>query len=104
VTTEAVEHRRPGLGPLAADGGPGPGGMRRLGMPRPVSVRAGPAGMPARVGDVPVDAVREDWVVEDRWWTGEPLRRRYLELVLADGRDIVVFRDLEEGGWYAQRA
>jgi hypothetical protein len=51
-----------------------------------------------------VDAVREDWVVEDRWWTGTTLRRRYFEVVLRDGRNMVVFRDLEEGGWYEQRA
>jgi hypothetical protein len=51
-----------------------------------------------------VEAVAEDWVVEDRWWTGDPLRRRYFELVLADGRDAVVFRDLLGGGWFSQRA
>jgi hypothetical protein len=49
-------------------------------------------------------AVREEWVVEDRWWTGAPLRRRYFELVLADGRDVVVFRELTGArGWYEQR-
>jgi hypothetical protein len=48
--------------------------------------------------------VREEWVVEDRWWTGRALRRRYFELVLGDGRDVVVFRDLEGGGWCEQRA
>jgi hypothetical protein len=51
-----------------------------------------------------VDTVCEEWVVEDRWWTGRPLRRRYFELVLTDGRNIVVFRDLVDGGWFSQRA
>jgi len=46
-----------------------------------------------------VDSVREEWVVEDRWWTGKPLRRRYFELGLRDGRNIVGFRDLVGGGW-----
>jgi hypothetical protein len=41
-----------------------------------------------------VEAVVEEWVVEDRWWTGRPIKRRYFELVLADGRNAVVFRDL----------
>jgi hypothetical protein len=50
-----------------------------------------------------VEAVREDWVVEDRWWTARPLRRRYFELVLADGRNTVVFHDLESGAWLTQR-
>jgi hypothetical protein len=53
---------------------------------------------------VAVDTLREEWVVEDRWWTGRPLRRRYFELVLVDGRNVVVFRDLVGGGWFLQRA
>ena len=77
-------------------------GMRRLGTPRPVRVKAGVAGVPSVVGRTPVDAVAEEWVVEDRWWTGRPLRRRYFELVLADGRNAVVVRDLERGKWFAQ--
>ena len=46
----------------------------------------------------------KEWVVEDRWWTGRPLRRRYFELVLTDGRNVVVFRDLVGGGWFLQRS
>ena len=76
--------------------------MRRLSTPRPARVSVSDAGLPAVVGDVAVEAVAEDWVVEDRWWTGRPLRRRYFELVLADGRNAVVFRDLERGKWFAQ--
>jgi hypothetical protein len=78
--------------------------LRRLGDPCPVSVRPGPGGAPAALGRTRVDAVREEWVVEDRWWTDAPLRRRYFELALADGRNVVVFRALEGGGrWYEQR-
>jgi hypothetical protein len=77
---------------------------RRLGTPRPANVEAGEGGVPVRVGELTVEGVREEWVVEDRWWTADPLRRRYFELVLADGRNAVVYRDLVEGGWYAQRA
>jgi hypothetical protein len=81
-----------------------PAGSRRLGTPEPVPVDAGEGGAPAALGAVAVDSVREEWVVEDRWWTGRPLRRRYFELVLVDGRNVVVFRDLVGGGWYLQRA
>ena len=76
---------------------------RRLSTPRPARVRAGPGGAPIAVGHTPVDCVREDWVVEDRWWTGRPVRRRYFELVLTDGRNTVVFHDLAGGRWYLQR-
>jgi CO dehydrogenase/acetyl-CoA synthase delta subunit len=47
--------------------------------------------------------VRESWLIEDRWWTARPLRRRYWELVTDCGRNVVVFHELERGGWYAQR-
>ena len=50
-----------------------------------------------------VDAVRESWLIEDRWWTDRPLRRRYWEIVTICGRDEVVFRDLESGRWWRQR-
>ena len=77
--------------------------VRRLGTPCRASVRPGAGGVPAALGDVRGDAGAEEWVVEDRWWTGRPLRRRYFEVVLADGRSEVVFRDLAGGGWFAQR-
>ena len=50
-----------------------------------------------------VEAVRESWLVEDRWWTPQPVRRRYWEVVTACGRDLTVFRDLEAGRWFIQR-
>ena len=76
----------------------------RLVTPSRTAVSAGPDGEPSEVGGRAVEAVREEWLVEDRWWGRHPVRRRYFELVLADGRNAVVFRDLERGGWYAQRA
>jgi hypothetical protein len=73
--------------------------------PRPVDVQVDDGGIPNAVGTVAVEAVREEWLVEDRWWTPEPLGRRYFELVLADGRNLVVFREPDEGGrWFEQRA
>jgi len=76
---------------------------RRLGGPRPVVVRVGPGGRPTAVGRTPVEAIREDWVVEDRWWAKCPLRRRYFELVLDNGRNVVVFHDLIAHRWFTQR-
>lgn len=81
-----------------------PIGSRRLGAPEPATIAADERGIPVAVGPAPVDSVREEWVVEDRWWTGRPLRRRYFELVLVNGRNVVVFRDLVGGGWFVQRA
>ena len=79
-------------------------GLRRLYSPRSTAVETGPDGRPLAVEGVRVEAVREEWVVDDRWWDPRPLRRRYFELALADGRSQVVFRDLASGDWYRQRA
>ncbi len=73
--------------------------------PRPIEVEASGDGVPRMVASVEVEAVREEWLVEDRWWTPRPLRRRYFELVLADGRDLVVFCEPSPGGrWFTQRS
>ncbi len=73
--------------------------------PLPAVVTAGEDGVPVAVAGVGVEAIREDWLVEDRWWTPAPLSRRYFELVLADGRNLVVFREpATEGRWFEQRA
>jgi hypothetical protein len=76
----------------------------RLYAPRRIAVNAVPRGEPRAVSGVAVDAVREEWLIEDRWWTSQPLRRHYFELVLADGRDVTVFRSGLDGHWYRQRA
>ncbi|TMK39674.1 MAG: hypothetical protein E6G56_10060 [Actinobacteria bacterium] len=74
-----------------------------LNLPRPVRVVPGPWGAPQRIGGKPVHALRESWLVEDRWWTERPLRRRYWEAVTAAGADVVVFCDLQTGRWFSQR-
>jgi hypothetical protein len=79
-------------------------GPRRLNEPRRARVRADARGKPLGVDGRAVEAVRESWLVEDRWWTDRPLRRRYWEVVTDDGRDLVVFRDLDDANWYLQRA
>lgn len=78
-------------------------GIGRLYAPRPVAVEVDAEGVPIAVEGTAVEAVREEWVVEDRWWTLRRLWRHYFELVLADGRDVVVFRT-SAGRWYRQRA
>lgn len=76
---------------------------RRLYTPQRVEVEVGGEDMPSRVEGVEVVAVREEWVVEDRWWTLRRMWRHYFELVLVDGRNTVVFRTGNQR-WYRQRA
>jgi hypothetical protein len=79
-------------------------GLRRLYAPQRVAVRTDPRGAPTTVEGVTVEAVREEWLVEDRWWTPEPLRRHYFEVATADGRAFTVFRTARAQRWYRQRA
>jgi hypothetical protein len=81
---------------------------RALNHPRSARVRCGPAHHPIEVNGEAVESLRESWLVEDRWWTAAPLRRRYWELVGERGRNLVVFHDLAggggdaPGGWFVQ--
>jgi hypothetical protein len=60
-------------------------------------------GIPSAVDRVPVEVVREEWRVSERWWTEEPVRRRYFDLVLTSGENVVVFVDEVAERWYRQR-
>ena len=79
------------------------GSPRRLALARAARVRATADGTPLAVDDQQVAAVRESWLVEDRWWTDQPLRRRYWEVVTRSGRVLVTFHDLARDQWYRQR-
>ena len=75
----------------------------RLNAPRPALVEANASGVPHLVNRQSVALVREEWRVVDRWWTEEPVSRRYFDVVLAGGERAVVFRDEEVGRWFSQR-
>lgn len=75
----------------------------RVNEPWPISVRVGTDGRPRAVGRLEVSAIREEWLVEDGWWTQKPLHRRYFELVLENGGNVVVFSEPGSGRWFRQR-
>jgi hypothetical protein len=79
------------------------GSARRLNQPQRALVEAHVDGSPRRVNRSPVALVREEWRVVDRWWTEEPVSRRYFDVVLAGGEHAVVFHDEEVGRWFSQR-
>jgi hypothetical protein len=83
----------------------------QLNMPHPARVRSGAGGVPLQIDGRAIELIRESWLVEDRWWTAQPLRRRYWEVVTTRGRNLVVFHDLgtaggdeRAGAWFAQGA
>ena len=75
----------------------------RLNEPRPALVEAAFDGTPQRVNRQGVALVREEWRVVDRWWTEQPINRRYFDVVLESGQNVVVFHDDEYGRWFSQR-
>ncbi|MDX6449066.1 MAG: hypothetical protein QOK13_140 [Gaiellaceae bacterium] len=76
----------------------------RLNAPRHVLVEESFDGVPKRVNRQGVALVREEWRVVDRWWTEEPVDRRYFDLVLESGQLAVVYRDGELKRWFTQKA
>jgi len=77
--------------------------LARLNQPQAVVVEECFDGTPRLVNRQEVAVVREEWRVFDRWWTEEPISRRYFEVVLESGQNVVVFRDQEQGRWFSQK-
>ena len=77
---------------------------QRLNQPRTALVEAHANGTPRRVNRCGVSVLREEWRIVDRWWTEEPVDRRYFDVVLETGENAVVYRDGETGSWFTQRA
>ena len=92
---------------VAHPGGAGPlraaGRVAAVNEPRAALVEAGVGGVPCRVNRQGVALVREEWRVVDRWWTDEPVSRRYFEVVLETGEHTVVFHDGKRSSWFSQR-
>ena len=76
----------------------------RLNAPRAALVETEFDGAPRVVNRQLVALVREEWRVVDRWWTDEPVDRRYFEVVLESGQNVCVYRDQEAQSWFSQKA
>jgi hypothetical protein len=76
----------------------------RLNAPRPALVEPRFDGRPRLVNRQLVAVVREEWRVVDRWWTDEPVDRRYFDVVLESGQNVCVYRDQEASAWFTQNA
>lgn len=79
--------------------------LRPLNAPRRVEIEVGPDGLPVAVGPsdrrLSVASIRDSWRLDDEWWR-VPIRRRYVDLILAGGGRMVVFEDLVSGEWWTQ--
>jgi hypothetical protein len=86
-----------------------PDRVHTLKLPSPIEVVLHPrSGVPQRVYTRQrwrdVDEVLDTWLVETEWWRPAPVRRRYYQLLLADGVTFTLFQDLLDERWYAQAA
>jgi hypothetical protein len=75
-----------------------------LNTPQPIRVEANAKGEPYRINGQPIEFIREEWKVVDRWWTDRPINRRYFEVFLESGKRFVVFFDNENQRWFTQQA
>lgn len=71
--------------------------LRYLTEPQPIEVETDDADVPIAVTinarRHPVDCIREEWLIQDQWWTEEPMARLYRSLTLKSGRCLEVFRE-----------
>lgn len=70
--------------------------LRYLTEAHPVDVESDAQGNPVAVTldgrRHAVDAIREEWLIQDQWWTAEPVARRCVDLVLENGRRLEIHR------------
>ena len=102
-----LAHPGAALGARAVPGRPGavnPADARRLGAPEPAAVAADDAASRMPWAGRRSTRCARTGSSRTAGGPGRPLRRRYFELVLDNGRNVVVFRDLVGGGWFMQRA
>ena len=78
--------------------------LRPLAAPTRVRVRTGEHGHPCAVlveGIVrDVTSIQDRWRIDDEWWRPAPVSRAYSSVILADGRHLILFQDLETNQWY----
>ena len=48
-----------------------------------------------------IEAIIETWRVDDEWWRA-PISRRYVEVILAGGKHVVLYEDLTSNDWFMQ--
>jgi hypothetical protein len=79
--------------------------LRALNVPKHVEVELDANRQPAVVkmpDDVhAIEFVNEIWRLDDEWWR-QSISRRYYEVVLEEGKHVVLFEDLVTGEWFLQ--
>ena len=94
---------------------PGPGSLRPLNPPIPVSVEEDDGGRPLAVEhkggqkgrqkgrSMKIASIDDLWRIDEEWWREKPIARMYYQLTAEGGGRLTVFQDLTDGNWYRQR-
>ncbi len=122
VPDPGTEARPPELRPVRPRKTKGDGAIRKLhplNVPHPIRIQVDRQGRPTllypdrkprdrqREGEarpskpLEVAAILEEWRIDDEWWRA-PISRRYMMLVLENGRTMTIYQDLVQGVWYRQ--
>jgi len=78
---------------------------RPVNVPESVRVEEDASGLPLAVGEkrrLAVAAIEDRWRIDDEWWRSEPVTRLYYHVLLASGRRLVFYKDLNDSAWYRQ--
>jgi len=57
---------------------------------------------PRTTNRIAVEAVLDSWQLDDEWWR-QRISRRYVAVMLEDGKRMLLFEDLVTGEWFEQR-
>ncbi len=86
---------------------PGPGSLRPLNLPIPISVEEDDDGRPLAVNqkgrEMKIASVDDLWRIDEEWWREKPIARMYYQLTAEGGGRLTVFQDLTDGRCYRQR-
>jgi len=78
---------------------------RPLNVPESVQVEEDASGIPLAVREKRrqvVAAIEDRWRIDDEWWRAVPVTRLYYNVQLASGQRLVLYKDLNDSGWYRQ--
>ena len=85
--------------------------LRSLNQPRRIGIEADPTTRGIALPRVLIEGghrhrierIEEFWTIEDEWWLGRPIHRRYYRVRLDAGHLQTIYHDLALDCWFTQR-
>ena len=82
-------------------------GFKGVNTPVPIAVQENASHAPVAVTlkgrALSVESVMDRWAIDDEWWRDEAISRMYYQLVVENGRVVIVYSEID-GSWYQQNA